>query len=42
MKPLFKRVPKDMVPEYTVKGWIVHRNEGRCVVLVWDKKGVPP
>jgi hypothetical protein len=36
-----KRVPASMVSEYTAKGWRVQTQEGRTVVLVWPKEGVP-
>jgi hypothetical protein len=41
MKPLHKRVPFDMVSEYTAKGWKIWKREGHTVLLVWDKAGVP-
>jgi len=36
-----KRVPADMVGDYIAKGWKVHALEGRTVVLIWPKEGVP-
>lgn len=36
-----KRVPAGMVGEYLAKGWAVQTHEGRTVVLVWTREGVP-
>ena len=37
-----KRVPASMAAEYLAKGWVVHKREGRFVVLVWPEEGAPP
>jgi len=41
MKHIHKRVPLDMVSEYTAKGWVIWKREERSAVLVWTKAGEP-
>ena len=36
-----KRVPLEMVTEYTAKGWRMHGMEGRIAVLIWPHEGAP-
>jgi hypothetical protein len=42
MSPWHKRVPHNMVSEYTSKGWKVWRVDETYTLLVWpDDSGVP-
>lgn len=36
-----KRIPIDMLSDYTSRGWRMLKMEGRTVVLVWDRAGAP-
>ena len=42
MKPLHKRVPHDMAPEYLERGWTIWKREERTVLLIWNQAGAPP
>lgn len=36
-----KRVPHDMVDDYTARGWVVWRRDETFTLLVWPEDGAP-